>query len=1058
MKYQNYHRHSHFSNIIVPDSTTRNEEYAIRAVELGHGIISGVEHGWCGRYIESYELAKQYGLKFVFGTETYFVKDRLQKDKTNAHIVLLAKNENGRRAIITAISNANLTGYYYRARIDNEILFSLPPKDVWVTTACVGGIWKYDDADKIMLEMAEHFGQNFFLEVQAHNTDSQRLLNSKIINLANKNNLKIIFGCDSHMISPDGTQDRDDFLASKHIVYEDEQGWYLDYPSDEDVIQRFEKQGALTKFQVAEAMENTNITLDVEEYSPVIFGDDIKMPTIYPSKSQDERDTIFIDLIWDRWSEEKNNVPPERWNEYESEIKKEVKIVIETKHSDYFLLNHAIVNLGISKGGVITASGRGSGGSFYINKLLSLTQMDRISAPVKMYPERFLSVARILETKSLADFDMNLGNPEVFINAQNEIMGNDSAYPMLAFGTMKPRAAWKMYARAKGVDFDIANSISDQIGFYERALLNAEDDDEIELSDYIDSNYIDLFIESGKYQGIVSELRPHPCAHLIYQGNIREEIGLIRINSAGGTSHICCTMDGNWGEQYKFLKNDLLKVSTVQLTDAVYKRIKTKQHSVSELIKLCKDDPSVWQVYHNAWTMGINQFEQHGTAGRAAKYKPGNISELSAFVAAIRPGFQSMYTTFESREPFNYGIDIFDALIQTPEMPNSFVLYQEQSMAALNYAGIPMSECYDVVKNIAKKRAEKVFKYKKKFISGFSKRIIEDSGVTTAKAKIVSDSIWQILEDSSRYSFNASHSYCVAIDSLYGAYLKANYPLEFYETFMRIMEEDGDKDRLHKAQVEAHTAYGISFPRLQFGQDNREIAIVDGDNAIAMSLKSLKGFGQKISEELFRLSQIEYSDFIDFLVKAENESMVSKKFETLIQIGYFREFGRNKKLLEIFKEFKSGKSRYSRKYIDKTKEKRLAGLKELWNNLPDMAIPFRQQIYFDISTFGMPQATYPINKKYIYAVKVDERYAPRVESYCLATGETVSLKIQKRIFERNYFSGDEIIYCEKFEKKPTVKMIDGKFVELENDYTWWISKYRIVDESEINNLINKGAS
>ena len=136
LNYQNYHKHSYYSNIRTSDSVVSYEQYAKKAVEYGQKIISSVEHGSQGRYIECYELAKQYDLKFLFGTEAYFVKDRTEKDKTNAHIVVLAKNENGRQCINEALSEANISGFYYQPRLDNELLFSLPKDDVWITSAC----------------------------------------------------------------------------------------------------------------------------------------------------------------------------------------------------------------------------------------------------------------------------------------------------------------------------------------------------------------------------------------------------------------------------------------------------------------------------------------------------------------------------------------------------------------------------------------------------------------------------------------------------------------------------------------------------------------------------------------------------------------------------------------------------------------------------------------------------------------------------------------------------------------------------------------------------------
>ena len=158
-------------------------------------------------------------------------------------------------------------------------------------------------------------------------------------------------------------------------------------------------------------------------------------------------------------------------------------MVKEIGHADYFLLDYEIVKRGKEKGGVITSTGRGSGVSYYTCKLLDLTKIDRISSPVKLYPERFLSKTRILETKSLADLDLNLANPEVFAEAQREILGDEHSYPMIAWGTMRAKEAWKMYSRANHIDFDTANEVSGQIEEYEFALKHAEGDDDILIDD-----------------------------------------------------------------------------------------------------------------------------------------------------------------------------------------------------------------------------------------------------------------------------------------------------------------------------------------------------------------------------------------------------------------------------------------------------------------------------------------------------------------------------------------------------------------------------------------------
>lgn len=907
--YQNYHRHSYYTNPIVADSIASNENYAKRASELGHGIISIMEHGWQGRYIEGFELAQQYGLKFVSGVEAYWVKDRFEKDRSNCHIYIGAKNERGRRAMNDVMAEANITGFYMRPRLDIPLLLSLPADDVIVTTACVA-YWKYEDIDDITLRLRDHFRENFFLEVQYHNMDKQIAVNEHVLDLRAKHNIPIIMGCDSHYLFPSDAGERSDYIVSKGIEYPDEQGFVLDYPDGDEAYRRFANQGVLSHSDIIEAMENTNVFLKVEDYDCACFTKDIKMPSLHPNWTQDQKDAAYDNLIWSAWSKEKENIPSDKWPHYESEIQKEVDIVHQTFHADYFLDDHAIVKKGKENGGVLTKTGRGSAVSFYTNKLLGLTDVDRIAAKVKMYPERFMSATRILETGSIADIDLNVADRDPFLRAQKEIMGEESSYEMIAYGTLKPKAAWKMYAKSQNVDFIVANEVSDQISKYENAVKHASEDekDDINVMDYIDPAYHEIFEQSRNYRGIVSHLTPHPCATLLYQGNIRQEIGLINIKGK-----ICCIMDGLWAEQYHFLKNDWLKVSVVDLIDRVYKRIGIPQHSEQELLAMCPPDSPVWDmVYGRSCTLGINQVEQVGTSSRAAKYKPHNISELCAFVAAIRPGFKSMYKRFENREHFEYGIKSLDGLIQTEEMHDSFMLYQEMAMAVLHYAGIPMSECYGIIKNIAKKRVQKVLAYKQTFTEGFKKELMDHENETAEEAEGVAHDVWQILEDSSRYSFNASHSYCVAEDSLYGAYLKTNYHLEFYETFLRILEEKGDKDRINAVKEEAENYFNVQFPPYRFRQDNRSFSVMEGKNAIQNSITAIKGMGKTVGEILYECGKQQHDNFISVLTWLDQHSLKAATVTPLIKIDYFEEFGNSVELLrilEMFDFFKQGNAK-----------------------------------------------------------------------------------------------------------------------------------------------------
>jgi len=1072
--YINYHSHTSMSNISTPDSVISNRDRAIRASELKQTVLSGVEHGWMGKVIETIELSKEFNIKPLLGSEVYAVKNRFEKDKTNAHLILLAKNENGRKSINRLLSESNVSGFYYKARCDFELLFNLPKNDVWVTTACIAGFpWKYEDSENIIEQLLDHFENNLFLEVQNHHTDSQKILNKRIVELSNRYHIPLIAGMDSHMIYPNQAQERDDYLLSRGIEYPDEQNWFLDFPSYEEALQRFKDQGVLNDVKIEEALDNTNIFNDVKEYNSIVFNPDIiKLPTLYPNHKQEDKNKILETLVWSKWEQEKNNIFSSQHAYYEGEIRKELDTIFETNMADYFLLDYEVIKKGKEMGGQITLTGRGSAVSFYISKLLDFTTVDRIAASVKLFPERFISAERLLETKSLPDIDFNLGNPEVFVKAQEIIIGEGHSYPMIAFGTVKASGAWKLFSRISNIDFDTANDVSMQLQKYDMDLKHAESEEEkesLDVLDYIEPKYHNIFNESKKYLGLVNSLTPHPCATLLFNnGDIREEFGLIKIKT-GNVEHICACCDGLFAENYKLLKNDLLKVNVVKLIYGVYERINLCPHTIPELLKVCENDKSVWDVYANGWTKGINQFEQTGTRGRATKYKPHNISELSAFVAAVRPGFKSNYDAFESRQAFEYGVKSLDELIQTKEFPYSFMIYQENAMQVMAYAGIPIAKTYEIIKNIAKKRVEKVKKYKDQFITGMKKKLVDDENLNAEEAKKVALMTWQIIDDSSRYSFNSAHAYSVAGDSLYGAYLKSHYPLEFYEVFLNILEEDGDKNRLSEVKIEAQEAYGIKFPSLKFGQDNRKIVANAATKEINQSMQILKGFGNTVGEKFYNLS-LDFlgNDFLELLVYAEESGYMSAKWDKLIKINYFDKFGSNGKLYEIYKEFTDGENKYQKTYVEKTKIKRLETLKEIWNNLPNKKIPFNQQLKNEFEILGTIQSIYPeLNKKYkeekfptkyYYIKDLNLTYAPRLECYNLAKGTQGSIKMYKATYNNKPFSVGAIIKLKQgwYEEKPNTKPnINNVFVPDGTGTHYIISKFELVTPEELDKILEE---
>lgn len=1442
-KVQNYHKHTDGSNIAIADSPVLIDAYAKRCVEIGSNILSSVEHSYQGRYHVVWEKAKQYGLKFVFGTEAYWVKDRFEKDSSNCHIIILAKNENGRRDINEVLSIANEDGFYKQPRIDVDLIMNkLTPSDVFITSSCIAG-WKYEDAEDIWLKIHEKFGSNFMLEVQYHNNEKQKSLNEKILRIAKEHDIKLIMGMDSHYIEEGQSVDRDDLLISKGINYhEDETGWNMDFPDSETCYDRFIEQGVLTHEQIIEAMDNTNITLEFED---IEFDRGLKLPTIFPEKTQKEKDIMYKDIIVREWEKYAKTVPLALHEKYKREIIKEMKVVINTHMSDYFLFNYYLIKNAVARNGIITKTGRGcftgdalvhtsdglipikevkigdyvitkdgnfnkvlntmkydideelvqikhlygtntknptictldhkiyinrngeniwvqakdinpltdyvcvpvvksnddgikyidlveydkdgykyddeyiyetssikeykyspsdvareidvskaciekyanietnpdykmfqkkskekmalfneytgfktreeyaeyvkdkrtkkikrfikidkvfnefiglmygdgftckknkqeitsiglainkvtnkniynrnvffeiaermniptyehesktknliqlymnsrvfsnfvskemfvskkgkdkefnkmwlnqskdnlkgiieglrqsdgsheeyrisfdntsnslintykilclitgegvnslqirekydtkdgysckksyklrlnknseiaqkvrertkkdelfyylpvkeiirlpkrketvydltvenehnyllhnmivhnSASSFFTNTLLGFSNLDRIVSPVTLYPDRFMSETRILKNNSSPDIDFNTYNTNIFIEEQEKLIGEGHSYPMISYGKLKPKSAFKMYARSQGMNPDLANAISKEIGTYETVYNNADEETKEELSiyDYIDEQYHPYIKSSESYLGIIMDKKISPCSHILYTGDIRREIGIMRLtNKTSKKVVMCACIEGHVADRFGFMKNDILVVSVWGIIENVYKRLGVKSHSINELSKIIENDEKVWEIYSKGLTLCINQCESVGTTNKVMKYKPTNVSELTAFIAGIRPSFKSMYNVFESRKPFKYGVKAFDDLIQTEEMPYSFVLYQEQMMNTLNYAGFDMSECYDIIKAIAKKHPEKVAPLKQQFISGFGKKIKEtEFNLTEDEIQENCLKVWKIIEDSAGYGFNSSHALAYAWDSLYCAWLKANHPYEFYAEILQTYSDKGEKDRVVKIIQEMERGFGIKLGAYKFGLDNREFIVDKENEVIYPSLKALKNFNEQTPIDLYNIKDKKFNSFTELLIELTHNTCLDKtKIEALIKLGYFSDFGKNKKLFEIYEQFQK---RYKKTHIEKTRLTRKLEMMEFENQTSNESFGVKSQLKNEIELLGYPITKLENAPDDTYLVsEIDGKYSTKtVVLYHIKDGDFVTCKIEKDAF------------------------------------------------------------
>lgn len=539
-RYNNYHKHDMMSSIFgMPDSATSQEEYIKRCVALGHTNYFTTNHGSMGDIFEARTLCDQYGIRCLAGIEGYIVPNAYEKDKSNYHIIIIPITDQARKMLNVVLSRANMEGFYYKPRIFIEDLLKLPKELFYLTTACEGGILKDETSiEKIFLPLAKHFGTNMYLEVQNHNADSQKEINRRCLAFSEELGLQLIAANDSHYIDEEGKRKRNELLKGKHINYGAEDSYILDFPDYDTMFQRFQMQGVLSDDQIHQAIANTLIFDQCEE---IQLDDRIKMPTIYPELSLNERVELLKKEANKEFAriKEKEKISREELPKYLNGMREEMQVIQDTNDeihtADYFLFNKEMIKLAINKyGGVLTRGGRGSCGGFYLNKVFGMTQLDRFSTPLPLYSERFMSTARLLENHALPDIDYNVKEQEPFVKATRDLLGEHGCYPMIAYGTMRLSEAFRNVCRSKDLNYDEFNEVAKDIENYRE-----------------DKKWKTIIEEAEKYVGVIVSASVHPCAFILSDKNLLEEYGAVKIGD-----NLCVMITSSEADEYKVLKND----------------------------------------------------------------------------------------------------------------------------------------------------------------------------------------------------------------------------------------------------------------------------------------------------------------------------------------------------------------------------------------------------------------------------------------------------------------------------------------------------------------------
>ena len=676
-----------------------------------------------------------------------------------------------------------------------------------------------------------------------------------------------------------------------------------------------------------------------------------------------------------------------------------------------------------------------------------------------------------------------MASPEPFIEATRELIGEHSCYPLMAIEKLKEKAAWQLFAGANDIKPEIANEISKHINQYNDKLKYADEEDKefILIEDFIPEEYLEIYRGSLEYQGITINLKSHACGFLLLEGDIRRKIGLINaVSETTGKRTLCACIEGNYLDEFGYVKNDYLVVDSVALTHKFFQSIGKKVPSFDELRDMISGDQLTWDIYANGITCCVNQVEKESTTKKVKRYKPKTLAESSAFIAGIRPGFKTLLGTFLAREKYTTGEETIDKIL---EDSYHFMLYQESIMKLLAYLGLPMGEAYGVLKAISKK------KLKGKKLDNLQV-ILKENWMNIIGNLDNFEKIWDVIDSAALYCFNAPHALSMGGDSAYQAWFKAHHTAKFYEVAINHYQDKENKKKIDALVKEALTFYGYKLGNYEFGKDNRRVNVDEIHKIIYPNLSSIKGFGEIVSQSLFELGENEYIDFIEFLNALKGSKINKTVLDKLIKLNYFMQFGEVKYLLEIVKwhELLEGAKEISIKklpelnldfnyvleygYINPknkdakkiTKLRNIDLLLDIIKNIHIKPMTIKEIIDNQKEILGIITHS---DKKYsedVYYVSDLEvmKLIVKTNVYRIKNGEIIETKMWSSQYHKNMFNQGDFLFVKSFDVKPQkeptgeVNQETGKkiYKEVEGTKEFWMPKYNNVTYKFIDEVID----